>query len=143
MEPFDVHPARPAALRARADQFTRLAEEAVDLEVVTRRGFQPATVSWDGVAAPELRLAGKIVRGQAAHVAQSLGWVVAPLRYWADRVEAFNDEVDRLRDRYERVPDDVDADLRRRYGNLPPELAHEVDQTRWYEKRRCTPTATS
>lgn len=136
MEPFDVHPARPAALRARADEFSRLAEEAVDLEVVTRRGFQPATVSWNGVAAPELRAAGSLVREQAADVALGLGWAVAPLRYWADRVEAFNTEAGRLRDRYETVPAEVDADLRARFGSVLPELQHELDEMRWSEIRR-------
>lgn len=133
MEPFDTHPARPSTLRSRADEFMRLAEQAVDLEAVTSSEFRPATASWEGIAAPELRAVGNVVWQRAADVAESLAWTVAPLRYWADRVETFNNEAKRLRDRYEAVPAEVDAEFQARYGDTPYELQHEIDDMRTAE----------
>lgn len=112
--PFEYHPARPAEIEDRALQLLRLAEEAADRRAVTDRAFQPAEVSWRGVAAAELRAAPQDVRDTAERVASQLSWAAVPLRYWAEQVRRFNLKVDTLLLRLAGVPAEVERRVRGR-----------------------------
>jgi hypothetical protein len=97
MAPFDHHQASPGEIDAQAGTLERLAGKAIDLEAVTDAAFQPATANWDGICAPELRAAPEPVRTKARDTSGSLAWAAVPLRFWAAKVTAFNNEVDRIK----------------------------------------------
>lgn len=94
LAPFDRHPADPGAIEGAAGRLEGLAAETLDRQAVTERAFEPATASWHGVAAAELRTAPEPVRAAGLQAASRLRWGGVPLRHWAEQVRSFNSVVD-------------------------------------------------
>jgi hypothetical protein len=90
MAPFDSHAADPAELEEVAARLTNLAVRAVDQDRVTQQAFNPALDNWQGVAAPELRMAAAGVRNTVWEASGGVAWGAVPLRYWASQVRTFN-----------------------------------------------------
>lgn len=131
--PFEYHPAHPIEIENRARQLLRLADETTDHQATTHQAHQPATTAWDGIAATELQAAPEPVRKQAEQVASQLSWAALPLRYWADQIRRFNNQVDTLLLRLAQIPTEVEHQLRLRYTDLSPEFE---DPLRDYERDR-------
>jgi hypothetical protein len=90
LAPFDRHGADLGLLEESAAELVRLANQAIDQEAATMAAFDPATQSWEGVAAPELRAAPDGVQQDAFEVSSAVVWGSVPLRTWAAAVAVFN-----------------------------------------------------
>lgn len=96
LAPFERHPASPDAIEDNAGELASKANTALEADETTRRAFDPAIDSWDGVCSAELRAAPEPIRRDAFQMSSHLTWAAVPLRYWASRVRTFNHKVDSI-----------------------------------------------
>jgi hypothetical protein len=96
MQPFERHPARLGELETCGSQLLTQAANAIENGDLTRRAYQPAIDSWDGMGAPELAAARDPVQSDCEGASHALAWASVVAQYWAGQVRAFNSVVDSI-----------------------------------------------
>jgi endonuclease/exonuclease/phosphatase family metal-dependent hydrolase len=97
LEPFELHPADPAAIRAAGEDLMALARTLIDQESLMLSVFSWLPAHWAGVAADELRNAPAPVSRAAQESVVRHSFAGSALAYWAAQVESYNAEALALR----------------------------------------------
>jgi endonuclease/exonuclease/phosphatase family metal-dependent hydrolase len=97
LEPFEEHPADPAAIRASGEELMAVARTMIDQESLMLQVFTWLPAHWSGVASEELRHQPAPVRRAAQESVVRHSWAGAVLGYWAEQVESFNNTVSTIR----------------------------------------------
>src|SRR6478735_8931012 len=96
MQPFDKHPADVGSLESCGSNLIKQAADSFENGTATREAYQPAVVNWTGSCAPDIVAANDPVQSGAADASSSLAWAAVVTQFWGTKVQAFNDEVDRV-----------------------------------------------
>ncbi|QSB15715.1 hypothetical protein JQS43_05085 [Natronosporangium hydrolyticum] len=134
MEPFEKHRANVVELRTCGNQLLAQADEGLRNGGLTRQAYQPAIEHWDGLGAPELAAARDPLDRQCQAANGALAWASVVAHYWADQVETFNSEVDRIVSQWE-----TDLLQTSQAGQTPEEIASlrsavtSESRRRWWE----------
>ncbi len=96
LQPFDKHPANLGSLEDCGSNLIKQAADSFENGTATRQAYQPATVSWTGSCAPDIDAANDPVQSGASSASSSLAWAAVVTQFWGTKVQAFNDEVDRI-----------------------------------------------
>ncbi len=96
LQPFDRHPADPAALGAASATLATDADTALHLAEATTRAYAPVPGSWHGTGGDEAVQAAAAVTARAHQASAAVATAAVALAAWAEAVRQFNAEVDRI-----------------------------------------------